>query len=148
MTVQNEDYEYKVIKRPKLDDFLLQLVDMYDLAIFTYSIKPYADQIIQQIDQHKIIKYRFYREHCVRHRIDDSKFVIIKDLTRVGVPLDKVLLVDNSVAAGLWQPNNIFMVNSFLGDRNDREFDRILPSLKKLARVPSIYQELERWNQM
>lgn len=148
MTVQNEDYEYKVIKRPKLDEFLMQMVELYDLAIFTYSIKPYADQIIDQIDKHKIIKYRFYREHCVRHKIDDTKFVIIKDLTRVGVPLDNILLVDNSVAAGLWQPNNIFKVTSFLGDRNDKEFDKILPSLRKLSRVPSIYQEIERWNKM
>lgn len=66
----------------------------------------------------------------------------------MGVPLDNILLVDNSVAAGLWQPNNIFMVNSFLGDRNDREFDKIMPSLKKLSRVQSIYQEIERWNKM
>ena len=143
-TAHNSEYVYSVIRRPGLGDFLLSLAELYELAIFTYSIKQYADQIIQHIDQHNLIKYKFYREHCARYKINDRQFIIVKDLSRIGVPMDRVLLVDNTKSAGMWQPNNFILVESFFGDPHDRQLELILPGLKKLAAKPSIYKELER----
>lgn len=62
----NIEHTYYVTKRPYLDEFLLSVAEDFELAIFTYSIKPYADRIIKIIDPHNLIKYRFYREHCVK----------------------------------------------------------------------------------
>lgn len=102
ITISASDYNFTVVKRPHLEHFLLSMAEVFELAIFTYSIKPYADQIIKNIDKHGVIKYRFYREHCVRYKTDEQHFIIIKDLTRVGVPLDKILLIDNARKAGEW----------------------------------------------
>lgn len=64
--MNGQEYNFSVIKRPFLEEFLLEMVDIYDLAIFTYSVKAYCDAILKIIDNYNLIKYRFYREHCVR----------------------------------------------------------------------------------
>ncbi|CAL6011365.1 Nuclear_LIM interactor-interacting factor [Hexamita inflata] len=147
VTYQNIDNTYSVLKRQYLDEFLLSLAEDFELAIFTYSIKQYADKIIKIIDTHNLIKYKFYREHCVRNKINESQFVIIKDLTRVGVPLDRILLIDNTKRVGEWQPNNFIWCESFYGDRSDEHLRTMLPRIKALGKVPSIYKELEKENE-
>ena len=66
-----------------------------------------------------MVKHRYYREHCVRFIVGDDKFKIIKDLTRIGVPLDRVLLIDNSRSTGEWQPYNFIKVEDYSGDKKD-----------------------------
>eukprot|EP00703_Trepomonas_sp_PC1_P002475 JAP94131.1 Nuclear LIM interactor-interacting factor [Trepomonas sp. PC1] len=143
VTVANNEHTYYVTKRPHLDEFLLSLAEVFELAIFTYSIKPYADKILKIIDPHGLIKYRFYREHCVKQQINEQQFVITKDLTRVGVCLDKILLVDNAKRAGEWQPNNFILVEDFFGNQEDDVLKKLEPRVKALGTVPSIYKELE-----
>ena len=78
-----------------LEQFLKKASERYELAIFTYSIREYADQVIDRIDCYKLIKHRFYREQCDRVK-KNEKFGIVKDLSKVGVPLNNIILVDNS----------------------------------------------------
>jgi len=38
--------------------------EMYEIAIFTASVKDYADSILDSLDrENKLIKYRLYRQH-------------------------------------------------------------------------------------
>lgn len=121
------------------------MAEVFELALFTYSIKPYADQILKVIDPRCLIKYRFYREHCVRYKTDEQHFIVVKDLTRIGVPLDRVLLIDNARKAGEWQPNNFILIKDFLGDRKDTILQEITPKVKKLGELPSIYEHFEKY---
>ena len=70
--------------------------------------------------------------------------MITKDLTRVGVCLDRILLVDNAKRAGEWQPNNFILISDFIGDATDKALLNLLPQIKALGKVPSIYKELEK----
>ena len=56
------------------------------------------------IDPNRIVKHRLYRQHCIRLDVDEtgSKFVIVKDLTRVGRNLNDIILVDNGKKTGYW----------------------------------------------
>ncbi|KAH0570559.1 Nuclear LIM interactor-interacting factor [Spironucleus salmonicida] len=146
VVVQEKTVSFAIIKRPHLHEFLTNLAHFYDLCIYTYSIQQYADQIIDVIDPLKLIKFRLYRQHCVRMDLDDgeSKFIIIKDLTRVGRCLDEILLVDNSKKTGYWQENNFILVSSFLGDRSDTLLPSLQVVLAKLGESESIYHELKK----
>ena len=57
-----EQVKCYVYKRPFLDEFLEKMDILYDITIFTSSIKGYADPVIDYIDPRKIIKKRYYRE--------------------------------------------------------------------------------------
>ena len=48
ITLNINDFEqvYSILKRPGLDKFLLAIAVHYELAIFTYSIRAYADKIL------------------------------------------------------------------------------------------------------
>lgn len=57
----------KINMRPYLYEFLEQMRGIYTLALFTSSLKDYADLIIHQFDPgDRFFKYRFYRDHCVK----------------------------------------------------------------------------------
>lgn len=49
------EVQFSVTKRPYLDEFLQELSVHYDICVFTYSIQPYADQIIDIIDKEKVV---------------------------------------------------------------------------------------------
>ena len=54
------------------------------------SYLQYADSVLDQIDKHKVIKYRLYRQHTSPHGL-----LIAKDLSKIGRDLNKTILVDN-----------------------------------------------------
>lgn len=60
--VGNSLEKYYVKLRPFLKEFLERLSKMFELVIFTASIKEYADKVIDYIDPDGYIKRRFYRD--------------------------------------------------------------------------------------
>lgn len=57
----------------------------------------------------------------------------IKDLSRLGRPLERCAIVDNSPASYLLQPQCAIAIKSWFNDPDDRELCRLLPSLNVLA---------------
>jgi len=63
----------------------------YEIMIFTAATQEYADWILDQLDKNnKFIKHRFYRKHTVPNGVN-----FIKDLSRIGRSLEKMIIVDN-----------------------------------------------------
>lgn len=135
-------YEFSVVKRPGLDVFLVTLAELYDLAIFTYAIKEYGDKIVNVIDPNRLIKYRMYRQHCVKYLVD-KRHVIVKDLSRVGKPHSSILLIDNSASTGIWQQNNFLLVPSFYGDDQDRVLYELRELLEGISKCKDFYTEIQ-----
>lgn len=135
-------YEFSVVKRPGLDVFLVSLAELYDLAIFTYAIKEYGDRIVNIIDPNRLIKYRMYRQHCVKYLVD-KRHVIVKDLSRVGKPHSSILLIDNSASTGIWQRNNFLLVPSFYGGDQDRVLYELKELLEGLSKCKDFYTEIQ-----
>ncbi|EFO62746.1 Nuclear LIM interactor-interacting factor 1 [Giardia lamblia P15] len=135
-------YEFSVVKRPGLDVFLVSLAELYDLAIFTYAIKEYGDKIVNIIDPNRLIKYRMYRQHCVKYLVD-KRHVIVKDLSRVGKPHSSILLIDNSASTGIWQRNNFLLVPSFYGDEQDRVLYELKELLEGISKCKDFYTEIQ-----
>ena len=116
--------------RPWVTEFLTEMVKFYEIIIFTGATQDYANLLIDAIDENKnYFNYRLYRQHMI---ILDNEFV--KDLTRIGRPLDKVVIVDNMPQNFRLQKENGINIKSFWGeDIYDTALINLTTILTKIA---------------
>lgn len=48
--------------RPGTEEFLRKMGELYEIVVFTASVKEYADYL----DRGKAVSYRLYRDHCTQ----------------------------------------------------------------------------------
>ena len=98
--------------RPGIVEFLDSIDPYYELIVFTAATQEYADLLIDAVEENKIyFEHRLYRQHTV---IIDNDFV--KDLSRVGRPLDKIVIVDNMPQNFRLQKENGINIKAFWGE--------------------------------
>ena len=98
--------------RPGVIEFLEDMNKFYELIIFTNDAQDYANLLIDAIEENKIyFEHRLYRQHSI---IIGNDFV--KDLTRIGRPLDKIVIVDNMPQNFKLQKENGIHIKSFWGE--------------------------------
>lgn len=71
------------------------------LNILFYLRLQYADPVSDLLDKWGAFRCRLFRESCVFHRGN-----YVKDLSRLGRDLNKVIIVDNSPASYVFHPDN------------------------------------------
>ena len=76
--------------RPGAETFIKEMSQIYEVVIFTAAMQDYADWVLDQLDPEKHIKYRLYRQHAIA-----TGPVYIKDLSKLGRDISKVIIVDN-----------------------------------------------------
>jgi len=118
-------YQVHVKKRPGIEEFLTQVAKHYEVVIWT-SRAQYVNSCIDQIDTKKVVSARLFREHCKRQADD-----VVKDITLIGRPIKKTILVDDDPKNYLEKPKNSIPLHSWKGDSQDRELLGILPTLTK-----------------
>ena len=89
ITVDRQKFKIFVLKRPGLEDFLQKCCDLYEVVIFTASLSVYADPLLDILDPHGRISFRLFRESC-----SFANGTYVKDLSRLGRDLKKVVIVD------------------------------------------------------
>lgn len=120
--------------RPGLMEFLSKVLKIFELVIYTASSKDYAEQVINAFDpKRKILKYRLYREDCL---LIEGHFV--KDLSRLGRDLSKIIIVDNSVTAFAYHLDNGIPIISWFDDPNDCELLKVGALLEKLINTQDV----------
>ena len=124
------DEEGVVRIRPGITEFLEEIGKFYELIIFTTATQEYADLLIDAIEEDKIyFDHRLYREHAI---IIDNDFV--KDLTRIGRPLDKIIIIDDMPQNFKLQKENGIIIRPFWGEDNcDMALYNLIPILKSIA---------------
>ena len=117
--------------RPGITEFLEEIGKYYELILFTTATQEYADLLIDAIEEDKIyFDHRLYREHAI---IVDNDFV--KDLTRIGRPLDKIIIVDDMPQNFKLQKENGIIIKPFWGEDNyDMALFNLIPILKNIAK--------------
>ena len=117
--------------RPGLYEFLDGIEKYFELVIFTASTKDYADPIIDAIEQNKLyFDYRLYRNHTTIIGRD-----FIKDISKLGRDLSKVIIVDNMSQNFKLQKDNGITIRSFWGkDVDDLALIDLLPILLNIAK--------------
>jgi RNA polymerase II subunit A small phosphatase-like protein len=111
----------------------------YELVVFTASLSKYADPLVDILDPNRRCSYRLFREHCTYY---NNSYV--KDLTRVGRPMENIIILDNSPIAYLFQPENAMPILSWYEDMTDRELYRFTPLFERLAYVDDVRKYLPK----
>jgi len=127
----NDDSSGILQFRPFLSEFLSNICIHYELVIFTAATQDYADPIINAIEQKgTTFNHRLYRVHTI---IINNDFV--KDLSRIGRDLSRVIIVDNMEQNYKLQPDNGITIRPFWGkDVNDMALIDLLTILTKIAK--------------
>ena len=119
-------------------DFLIAVREKYEVITFTSATKEYADPIEDAIEQNK--KYfdvRLYRHHTIIYEND-----FVKDIRRIGRPLDKMIIVDNMPQNFRLQKENGILIKAFWGDD---AYDNALISLKDiLLKIADEFNDLRK----
>ncbi|OZC12609.1 hypothetical protein X798_00240 [Onchocerca flexuosa] len=139
--IDNVIHQVYVLKRPYVDEFLERIGDKFECVLFTASLAKYADPVADFLDKRGVFRARLFRESCVFHKGN-----YVKDLTRLGRDLKKVIIVDNSPASYAFHPDNAIPVQTWFDDANDVELLDIIPVLEQLAEVDNIYTVLRNSN--
>ena len=113
------------ILRPGLYQFLKDIKPYYELVSFSNESKYSSEPIIDIIEEKKkFFDYNLYREHLT---FIGKEF--IKDLSKLGRDIKKVIIVDNISNNFKLSPENGIQILPFFGDNNN---DNILEELKKI----------------
>ncbi|KAL3893155.1 MAG: hypothetical protein SGPRY_014425, partial [Prymnesium sp.] len=106
-----------------------------DLVLWTSASKTYAHLMVEKLDPHKS---RFIsvltRESCSELELG----LFTKDLSLLGRPLERVVLLDDSVTSFLMQPYNAIPMTPYFGGADDRGLPAILPMLRGLERQTDV----------
>ena len=127
----NDDSSGLLQFRPFLTEFLIGVSKYYELIVFTAATQDYANPIIDAIEKKGIsFEYRLYRIHTV---VINNDFV--KDLSRLGRDLARIIIVDNMEQNYKLQPENGITIRPFWGkDANDMALIDLLRILVEIAK--------------
>ena len=129
--INNENDSEGVLQiRPGVIPFLEQVGKYYEIIVFTAATQDYGDLLIDAIEEnHVYFEHRFYRQHTV---IMGNDFV--KDLNRIGRPLDSIIIVDNMPQNFRLQKENGINIKAFWGeDANDNALEELGKILINIA---------------
>lgn len=146
----NENKEKKIGLniRPGLEEFLSSLQDKFVVVLFTASLKQYADSIVNEIDpEHKYFKYILCRHNCVSISFKKDKkneIYYVKDLRVFDVPMEKIVIVDNSVLSFVFQLNNGIPILPFYSNENDNELNDLKVYLHFFTQVKDVTREIQK----
>ncbi|NXI54739.1 CTDS1 phosphatase, partial [Chloroceryle aenea] len=133
-----------VLKRPHVDEFLQRMGELFECVLFTASLAKYADPVADLLDKWGAFRARLFRESCVFHRGN-----YVKDLSRLGRDLHRIIIVDNSPASYIFHPDNAVCtagvpVASWFDNMSDTELLDLLPFFERLSKVEDVYAVLKK----
>ncbi|XP_060117434.1 carboxy-terminal domain RNA polymerase II polypeptide A small phosphatase 1 isoform X2 [Heteronotia binoei] len=99
----------------------------------------YADPVADLLDKWGAFRARLFRESCVFHRGN-----YVKDLSRLGRDLTRIIIVDNSPASYVFHPDNAVPVASWFDNMADTELLDLLPFFERLSKVDDVYTVLKQ----
>ena len=116
--------------RPGVVTFLEVIKEYYEIILFTEASEAYTELIMEAFNKNEFFDYKFFRQHTI---IIGQDFV--KDLQRIGRPLDRIIIVDNIAQNFRMQKNNGILIKPFDGeDQNDQALIDLIPILINIAK--------------
>uniref|UniRef100_A0A674GYU5 CTD small phosphatase 1 n=1 Tax=Taeniopygia guttata TaxID=59729 RepID=A0A674GYU5_TAEGU len=138
-TLVHSSFKVYVLKRPHVDEFLKRMGELFECVLFTASLAKYADPVADLLDKWGAFRARLFRESCVFHRGN-----YVKDLSRLGRDLRRIIIVDNSPASYIFHPDNAVPVASWFDNMADTELLDLLPFFERLSKVEDVYAVLKK----
>lgn len=128
--------------RPNILPALEEIMKNYNMIIYTASDQSYADSVIGYIDpMRSYFKHRLYRHNCVKLMTETGP-IYVKDLRIIrNVPLDQMIIIDNSVLSFAFHLNNGVPILPFYSNKDDIEMNFLKNYLTKLAKYDNIIDQ-------
>ena len=112
--------------RNGLFEFLDAIYPFYELISFTSANQIYSNSIIKEIEsKKKYFSYNLNRDHTI---IYDKEYV--KDISKIGRDLDKMIIVDNFGSNFRFNKENGILIYPFYDETNKNDYTLI--ELKKI----------------
>lgn len=134
---------YRTQFRPGLQRFLLASARDYQLAVWTAGGRAYAHAALEALAQHTRLRpawaFVFTRERCTI--ASDPERAPLKDLKKAfrrGWRKERTLLLDDRPDSARRHRGNLLPIRAWTGDPHDRELERLLPDLQRLASAESV----------
>ena len=125
--IEEENRAYVQV-RPYADYFLTEMGKYFEIVIFTAAAEDYADIVLNELDKNNSINFKLYRKHT-----EQINGIFIKDLSKLGRDISKVIIIDNNKDNFSLQPENGLHICSFLGDQNDDELFALSEDLMRIV---------------
>ena len=111
------------------ENFIKKLSQYCEIGIFTASTEDYANIVIDGLDCSDKIDFRLYRQHTSL----ECGFNV-KDLSKLGRDLSKIIIIDNIEENYCLQPENGLNIIDFEGDESDHELNFLLEDLLQIVK--------------
>ncbi|GFE55216.1 mitochondrial import inner membrane translocase subunit [Babesia ovis] len=121
---------WQVKKRPFADRFFRELINYYEIVVWSDDAYPMATDVANRWGLPVI--GCIHRDRCIKF-----KGAYIKDLSKLGRNLNRVILLDHDRVACMLQEDNAILVREFDGDENDTELLHLIGLLKNIAVNPN-----------
>ena len=129
------------ILRPGLLQFLQHVRKHYEVVIYTFSIQPYADSILNDIEIQlgiQLFDYRLYRNSIYSKRRRNKKPLYCKRAFR-DRNIKDVIIIDDQPEMWFWALDNLIPIIKFQGMHTDTALQGIqkyLAILKEVSDIP------------
>ena len=133
-------YDVYVLLRPYFHEFLNKMSKIFDIYIFTASIKAYAEPLLIKLDKKNLIKKKLFRDNCTLS--EDNKY--IKDLNNLNENLKNIILIDNNPNSFRYNKCNGIPIKTWHYEQNDRELIKIIPFLIFLSTVDDVREYIPK----
>lgn len=135
---QSGDPPIYVFKRPGLDNFLKKYTKVFDVFIFTFGEKFYADPIIDVICPSLDEQHRLFRDSCTIENDD-----VHKDIGAFKRPLSDIILIEDNYHVKHFHPENTIIIPKWAGVPYDKALINWLPKiLDKCAKAKDVRKEI------
>ena len=92
-------------------------------------MQDYADWAIDHFQHKNCISHRFYRQHA----LPAASGFYVKDLSRIGRDISRMIIVDNIAENFQLQPENGIFIKSWFTDDRDTALFELAPLLVAIA---------------
>lgn len=147
-------FGYSIYERPFLREFLEELREHFEVAVWSSASDDYVAEIVKEIFPPEYpLAFTWGRTHCT-YKPDYAKaeeagyfdslrhYDYVKNLQKVkkkfGYHPDRMLIVDDTPRKSMYNFGNAIYPSEFRGDPSDDELFWLIRYLKKLKEVPSV----------
>jgi RNA polymerase II subunit A small phosphatase-like protein len=140
-----------VKRRPYLTEFLTEMAQLYDLAIWSASSRPYIEAILKHILPEGISLVRVYDgRRCTVKDItfgDTSRTVIkkLRKMWRGPYNRTNTLILDDTPVTYCQNYGNAIPIYRYYGSDTDTELLRVNQLLRDLVNVPNVRRVNKRY---
>ena len=127
--IEEENSAYVQV-RPYADYFLKELSPFFEIVLFTAAEEDYTDIVLKELNKNNYITHILCRKYT---ELNNGYY--IKDLSKLGRDLSKVVIVDNNKDNFSLQPENGLFISSYFGEQNDNELYLLCGDLMKIIEM-------------